>query len=269
MTSTTLTASIPRARRPRGLVSAELLKLRKRRGLVVATVALTIVPVVVAYTVLAILHASDPAEHGPAGGLDNFVQSLDVVRTLGIVAAVLAGVTAGTADLRAGVFRELVVTGRSRLALFAARVPGGLALVVPAVLAAVATSAAASFAFAGSTATPSVGLVVHSAAWVALMALLAYVLALGVSSLVGSTGPSIAILLGWQLIVGPQLLVIRALGDVRDVLPGAAPLVLAPDGVGLPSAGISMSYVAAAAAIVLWAVLPLVAGAWRTATRDA
>lgn len=269
MTTTTLDAAFPRARRSPGLVSAEVLKLRRRRGLVVSTLALTIVPVVIAYTVLAILHAVDGIKYGPAGGTENFVESLDVIRTLGIVAAVLVGVVAGTADLRAGVFRELVVTGRSRIALFAARVPGGLALVVPAILAAVATSAAASFALSGSEATPSIGFVVHSAAWVSLLAVLAYVLALGVSSLVGSTGPSIAVLLGWQLIVGPLLLAATPLGGVRDVLPGAAAIVLAPDGAGLPSDTISMSYAAAAAAIAFWAILPLVVGAWRTATRDA
>ena len=35
---------------------------------------------------------------------------------------------AGTGDASAGVFRDLVVTGRSRLALFASRVPAALAV---------------------------------------------------------------------------------------------------------------------------------------------
>jgi hypothetical protein len=41
------------------------------------------------------------------------------------------GCTAGSRDLTEGMFRHLVVTGRSRLALYLARVPAGLAIVVP------------------------------------------------------------------------------------------------------------------------------------------
>ena len=45
------------------------------------------------------------------------------------MAGILVGATVGTGDL-GRVFRELVVTGRSRLALFAARVPAGLAFLL-------------------------------------------------------------------------------------------------------------------------------------------
>ena len=55
-------------RRPR-LVGAEFLKLRKRRGLVLSTLALTVVPMIIAYTVLLILHAADAAVWS-AGGLE-------------------------------------------------------------------------------------------------------------------------------------------------------------------------------------------------------
>lgn len=48
-----------------------------------------------------------------------------------IPAAVLLGCTAGSRDLTEGTFRHLVVTGRSRLALYLARIPAGLAIVVP------------------------------------------------------------------------------------------------------------------------------------------
>ena len=108
------------------LVRAELLKLRKRRGLVAAAAVVTIAPVVVGYTVLAILHATDPARHDPAGGIENFTASIELMTQVGVVAAILVGATAGAGDRGAGVFRELVVTGRPRLALFAARIPGGL-----------------------------------------------------------------------------------------------------------------------------------------------
>ena len=120
MNATTAIAELPRThsrspRRPR-LVNAEVLKLRKRRGLVLASFALPILPMIVAYIVLGILHATEPAKHGPAGGLENFSGSMYLLTQLGVVAAILLGATAGAGDLRSGVFRELVVTGRPRLA---------------------------------------------------------------------------------------------------------------------------------------------------------
>ena len=133
MSTTTAITELPRRltrapRRPR-LVGAEFLKLRKRRGLVLSALALTVVPMMIAYTVLLILHAADAAKHGPAGGLENLSGSMEILSQLSVVAAILVGSTLGAGDLSSGVFRELVVTGRSRLALFAARVPAGLALI--------------------------------------------------------------------------------------------------------------------------------------------
>ena len=49
----------------------------------------------------------------------------------GFIVAATLGCTAGSVDLTEGMFRHLVVTGRSRLALYLARIPAGLAIVVP------------------------------------------------------------------------------------------------------------------------------------------
>jgi hypothetical protein len=43
----------------------------------------------------------------------------------------MLGCTAGSVDLTDGMFRHLVITGRSRLALYLARIPAGLAIIVP------------------------------------------------------------------------------------------------------------------------------------------
>ena len=51
--------------------------------------------------------------------------------TFGFIVAAAVGCTAGSRDLTEGMFRHLVVTGRSRLALYLARIPAGLAIVVP------------------------------------------------------------------------------------------------------------------------------------------
>jgi ABC-2 type transport system permease protein len=273
MNTTTATAELPRTqarspRRPR-LVNAEVLKLRKRRGLVLATFALTVLPMIVAYIVLVILHATEPAKHGPAGGLDNFSGSMYLLTQLGVVAAILLGATAGAGDLRSGVFRELVVTGRPRLALFAARVPAGLGLAVVAVWAGFAVTAVASTVLAGSVEPPSAGLLVESAAWLALVVGLALVLALGVSSAVGSRGTTIGVVLGWQLVLLPILLQMGTLGSLRELLPVAATDRIAPSALFDGGVIVPMSLSVAIAVLAAWTIVPLAAGAWRTCTRDA
>lgn len=54
------------------LVNAEFLKLRKRRGLVITGFVLTVLPMLIAYTTLVVLHANNPAKNDPAGGMVNF-----------------------------------------------------------------------------------------------------------------------------------------------------------------------------------------------------
>jgi hypothetical protein len=273
MSTTTVTTALPRTRtrahwRPR-LVSAEFLKLRKRRGLVISALALTILPMIIAYTVLLSIHAANPGKHGPAGGLENLSGSMGILTPLSVVAAILVGATLGAGDLSSGVFRELVVTGRSRLALFAARVPAGLGLVLPIVGAGFAVTATASTVFAGSLAAPSASLLVESAAWLGLVTALALVLALGVSSALGSRGTTIGIVLGWQIVAAPVLLQIGVLGSLREGLLGAATERLAPAALFEGPTTVPMSLWAATLVIAVWTVVPLAVGAWRTYARDA
>jgi hypothetical protein len=267
MTSAAFTARQMRlGRSPIGLLGAEILKLRKRRGLVLASVALTVAPMLVAYAVLALRHASDPASFGPAGSAENLSHAVSILTSLAAVAAVLIGVTVGAGDLSSGVFRELVITGRSRLRLYAARIPAGLTLLVPLVILGFAIPATASFALAGSEPTPAVTLVAHAGAVLVVEAVLAFVLALGIASLIGSRGTSIAILLGWQLALAPALVAIQSLDWVSGALPAAAIDRLAPRELG-GTADVSLA--TAAVVIIAWTIAPLAAGAWRTWTRDA
>jgi hypothetical protein len=68
------------------------------------------------------------------------------------------GATAGCSDLTDGMFTQLVVTGRSRVALYLARIPAGLAIIIPMVAVAFTIicavcvfSAPSSFDFQGTT----------------------------------------------------------------------------------------------------------------------
>jgi hypothetical protein len=108
---------------------------------------------------------------------------------------------------------------------------------------------------------PGAGLLLEYAAWVGLVMTLAFVLALGVASLLGSRSTALAVLLAWQLAVAPLLL---QTGKLDPALLGAALRRIEPG-----SADASISLTTAIALIVAWTVAPLAAGAWRTRTRDA
>jgi hypothetical protein len=251
------------------LVRAEFLKLRKRRGLVIAATALTVLPMLIAYTVMLILHGVNPVRYGPAGGVENLGGSLELLALLSAVAGILMGATLGAGDLGSGVFRELVVTGRSRLALFAARVPAGLGLVLLVAGAGFAVTATGSVVFAAAHEAPSAGLLAGSAAWLGLVTGVSLLFALGVSSLVGSRGTTIGIVLGWQIVAVPVLIQIRALGSFRESLLNVATERLAPVGLFEGAPAVSTSLSTAALVIFAWTLVPLAVGAWRTCTRDA
>ena len=72
----------------------------------------------------------------PVEGFDIFSSMVaGVLFIFGFIVAATLGCTAGSVDLTEGMFRHLVVTGRSRLALYLARIPAGLAIIVPMVAA--------------------------------------------------------------------------------------------------------------------------------------
>jgi len=55
---------------------------------------------------------------------------LGFMYVFGFIVAAVVGCTAGSVDLTDGMFRHLVITGRSRMALYLARIPAGLAIVI-------------------------------------------------------------------------------------------------------------------------------------------
>ena len=113
------------------LIRAEVLKLRRRRGMLAIAAAITLGVIALAFGVGAIQHAGNPGKYGPAGGAASFKDAMNVVMLLTIVAGAIVGSTAGAQDIESGVFRDLAATGRSRIALFGARVTGAWAVVLP------------------------------------------------------------------------------------------------------------------------------------------
>jgi hypothetical protein len=132
-------ASVPGAERHRSswrptapMISTRFMELTRRRGLMVALVMVTVGIPVIFLAIRLLLHALAPRTYGPAGGYDTYAGLVSgVLYVFGFIVAATLGATAGSADLGEGMFRHLVVTGRSRLALYLARIPAGLAIIVP------------------------------------------------------------------------------------------------------------------------------------------
>jgi hypothetical protein len=225
------------------LIRAEMLKLRRRTGMVVMTAVLTVVAVAVFYAIQAI--------RGGVSG--HFSDAIAVLAMAGSVAGAIVGATAGAADIEAGVFRDLVATGRSRLALFFARVPGAWAIVLPFLAAAVALAAVID----GTTTD-----LVAATAQVLIAGALTSAVCVGLAALTGSRGTVIGLALAFQLGVSPILAQVEAIGDFRYGIPSVA---LARIG-GVDE--LELALATAIAIVLAWAAAALAAGAWRSATQE-
>lgn len=139
MTTTLTPAEMARASDHRGspvpngaMIRTRIMEIRKRRGLMAALVAVNIGIPALFLAIRLILHAVDPHSFSAAGGYSTFDDMTEgVLFVFGFIVAATLGCFAGSADLTEGVFRHLVVTGRSRVALYFARIPAGLAILVP------------------------------------------------------------------------------------------------------------------------------------------
>ncbi|HTC70036.1 MAG TPA: hypothetical protein VK662_10745 [Acidothermaceae bacterium] len=112
------------------MIATRFMELRKRRGLMITLILVTVGFPTVFLAIRLLLHAVAPKTYGAAGGYDIYTaMAAGVLYTFGFIVAATLGCTAGSADLSDGMFRHLVITGRSRLALYLARIPAGLAII--------------------------------------------------------------------------------------------------------------------------------------------
>ncbi|HUN79420.1 MAG TPA: hypothetical protein VMU32_10895 [Solirubrobacteraceae bacterium] len=267
----------------RRMFGADLLKLRKKRSTLIWALVIGLAPIVIMFAVKAIEHAVEPLSfsaghvkgYGPAGGMDSFHMGLRLLGGLffGPLVAILIGVEAGTGDASAGVFRDLVVTGRSRLALFASRVPAAIALTWLVIVVGYLLILLGTFVFAGNLATPDGTLILNTLGYLLLSSGVLCAVAVGFASLTTSKPASIIALIAWQIIATPIIVSISSLGGARDFALGAALANLAPMSVGGGGRGHDSELVIAAgtavAVIALWLVVFLGLGAWRTQQMDA
>jgi hypothetical protein len=249
------------------MFAAEVLKLRRQRALMAFAGFLSVGVVVLFFGYLQLRHASNPSQYGPAGGIDGFQHLLRALGVFfGALVAILIGTEAGTADRSSGVFRDLVATGRSRLALFGVRVPAAVAVTLAFSAAAFALGLLATILFAGGQPTPSASLILQGAGWVVLANAVVATVAVSVGSFTGSRAITLTALIGLMTIVTQLLLNVSSLGSVRDALITPALGQLIPVGA---NAGIAMATGVAVAVLAGWALIPTAIAAWRTNTLDA
>ncbi len=254
------------------MFGADFLKLRKKRGTLIWALVLAVAPVLIFFVVAAIQHASNPQRYGPAGGVSNFHDGLRVIALLfGPLAALLIGVEAGTGDASAGVFRDLVVTGRSRVALFASRVPAALAMCFSIMGTAYALLLLGTFVFAGNLPTPDGSLILNGLGFILLSTGMLCAVSVGFASLTTSKPAAIIALIAWQIVASPVLANIESLGSARRGLLSQAVSHYSP--IHLPEGGhgatVTMSGGVAFIVLVAWLVVFLGLGAWRTSRMDA
>lgn len=136
------------------LVRTRLLELRRRTGLMVTVILLTAGLPLLILALRLLFHAVDPSSYGPAGSPSVFTTISEVMASFGFIAGAVLGAAAGSGDLTDGVFRHLVITGRSRVALYLARIPAALAILVPCIAVAfLALSLVTTFAGTAAPAT--------------------------------------------------------------------------------------------------------------------
>jgi hypothetical protein len=353
------------------MIATRVMELRKRRGLMITLIVLSTGFPAVFLLIRLLGHAFAPYANPPAGGYQIFIVLVaGFLPTFGFIAAITVGCTAGSRDLTEGMFRHLVVTGRSRLALYLARIPAGLTVVVPLVaigytiVCAVSVFAAPAFIddsnlnippglsragfenwarvraepvicslgyngpvpghvacagppgwsksaitpaqpapaavealaikiaendYPGYTAVvryPSISLMIKAGLWLELEAAVAFILGLGLASLMGQRTAPLIVLIVLQMILTPILSAVNIphLQDLQRSVVGLAVAHLEPSvlpmafglpgvagGLGRPGAQSPLpeSATQAACVIIAWLAAWMILGAWRMTTRDA
>jgi ABC-type transport system involved in multi-copper enzyme maturation permease subunit len=253
------------------MASADFLKARKKLSTVIWALVLALAPIVIFYAVNAIKHASNSSQEA-AGGVGSFHDGLRLLGGLffGPLVAILVGVEVGTTDVSSGVFRDLVVTGRSRLALFASRIPAAVLLCWMVIVCGYGLVLVGTFVFAANLPTPSGSLMLDGLGFLLLATGALCAVAVGFASLVNSKPAAIIALIAWQVVASPLISNIESLGSARDFVLSQAlahfsPLAVA-DGHG---AEVNMAGGTALLVVVLWLVVFLGLGAYRTRTMDA
>jgi hypothetical protein len=277
------------------LITTKHLELRKRRGLMTALAVLILALPVLLLGFRLLFHLIDPTKYGPAGSPSIFGGVSNVLAEFGFIAAATLGAAAGTTDLSDGMFRHLVITGRSRLSLYLARIPAGLAIILPVVAVAFTMLClVTSYEGVPGPGNPAINEMFKIGLWLVLDVGIGFLTGLGLGALTGQRTVTLVLLIALEIIVTPilaahaipyfldgqRLVVGIALDQLRpaglaagSLAGGGGPGAAAPGHVLFGGRGVlgipPMPTWAMICVIVGWAVGWSGIGAWRMVTRDA
>ena len=240
------------------LIRMDLLKLRRRRGLMTIALLLAVGSVGIIFAVNAARHGANPTHVGPAGGIKNFQDATDFLGLIAVVIAAMIGVTAGAGDAELGTLRDAIATGRSRLTLFGSRVVAAVAMTLAILAASIAVVTACSIALAGAAHTPSLADVLQRDGAVLAFGACAALVCAGVATFARSRGPLMASVIAFGALISQLLLRVSFLGGARAVLPLAAFQRLAGNAIS----GLHFSLGVAVTVVVAWAAAAVLAGGW-------
>jgi ABC-type transport system involved in multi-copper enzyme maturation permease subunit len=243
----------------RQMVGAELLKLRRNRDLLIYSLLLTSGVVTLALLWIAV-------QEKP-GGVPHFENTMRLLGSyFGPITAVLVGTEAGAGDRASGVLRDLVITGRSRPALFLVRLPGALALFLPLLALAFAICVVVAVGDPGAPPAPDLSLIVRYGFWLALAGGVCSVISVGFAALIGSRSTATTMLIAWFAVASPLLASVAQLGATRQLLPLVAIEHFKP---GMPGEGsVPTASATAVAVLSMWCVGACAAGLWGTCAQD-
>ncbi len=191
----------------RALVAADLLKLRRRRGLFWSALGLPIL-VGVLLIVLALSGVADID-----GGAVFYEDLSFVLYILGSILVVLVGARLGSEEHAAGTLRYQLLTGISRTRLYTAKMLATLVAVAMVLLAGLVPALIGALVLSDGGGPGLTGEVVADNSWnVALPLVVSALIAFGVGALTRATGPAITVALFLNFL-GVNLVLLLALID--------------------------------------------------------
>ncbi len=260
------------------LIRTRFLELSRRRGLLVGMVAGNLGPTIVTIIVLIVRHGSHPWMDPT--GTTWVAAAAETLWVTGTLTAVFLGAIAGSADVTSRFFRALVTTGRSRLALYLARFPAGIALIAAVIAPTFLLAAACSDLMANpdKILDPRAPLHVVFAlgGWLLLVIFVVFAITLGISTTIGSEAVTVLVTVG--LLIGLAILATVLVTDpgwpswlrfvdFEWIFKGMQPAI----SLSRPASGIaySMPVWQRALALAIWVAAPVTSGAYRAVHRDA
>ena len=255
--------------RKMNIFEASVYTLRHRRGLYVFAFMLSFGIIFIVSLVIMLLHLTDPSKFTTLGGLDKFGALSTIIAFFTSVAGVVLGATAGASDLSIGVLRNLVATGRSRIALFASGLLASVRVIFELMIVTLLAFGVASYFSRPNHSALTFSIMLRVDLWVILDVLTWTIISFGIANLFSSRSIAIGVILVGDLVLGGILSSFSSYPGWRQAFVGVTlrqimPAALQP---GATTNRIETGW-QAIIVIVLWLGVALFLGARRAQKRE-